>query len=458
MKMKRFLILLVLMTAFQMGKLSAQNNNVIDEVVWVVGDEAIYKSEVEDARVQAQMRGARWEGDPYCIIPEELAIKKLYLNQADIDSIYASGTEVNAQIDYAIEQLTADFGSVERLEESYQMTLAEIRNRMYDSMENDLISEKVQQEITKKVKVTPAEVRRYYKDASPDVIPYVPTQVEVQIITREPIIPQEEIDAVKAELREYAERVQSGQTQFSTLALLYSEDTGTARQGGEYGFFGKAEVVPEFAAVAFSLTDPTKVSKVVETEYGFHIIQLVEKRGDRLKVRHILRKPKVPESAVRECLAELDSIANDIRTGKSTFDDSALRLSADKDTKNNKGLMMYHPSNANTSIAKFEMQQLPQEVARVVNRMHVGEISDPFTMVDGNGKTVCAIVKLKSKTDGHKANMADDYQVLQDQVLQNKRQETLKKWVEEKQRTTYVKISEGWNNCEFRYPGWVISK
>lgn len=459
--MKRVAILVFLAFAalMQMQQVRAQgNNNVIDEVVWVVGDEAIYKSEVEDARIQAQMRGNRLNGDPYCIIPEELAIKKLFLNQADIDSIYATASEVNAQIDYAIQVLVSDLGSEEKVEELYQMSMAEIRNRMYDSMEDDIVSEKMQKEITKKVKATPAEVRRYFKDASPEIIPFVPTQVEVQIITRAPIIPQEEIDEVKAQLREYTERIQSGETQFSTLALLYSEDEGTARQGGEFGFFGKAEVVPEFAAVAFSLTDPTKVSKVVETEYGFHIIQLIEKRGDRLKVRHILRKPKIPQSAVDDCLVMLDSLANDIRTGKSTFDDAAFRLSADKDTRNNKGLMMFQPEPGATPVSRFEMQQLPQEVARVVNRMHVGEISDPFTMIDKSGKTVCAVVKLKTRTEGHKATIADDYQILQDQVLAEKSEEILKKWIEEKQRTTYVRITEGWNNCEFRYPGWVISK
>jgi len=451
-------ILLLSMALFSLSSLNvmAQNNNVIDEIVWIVGDEAIYKSEVEDARVQAQMRGSRWEGDPYCIIPEELAIRKLYLNQADIDSIYASSSEVNEQIDYTLEVLSNDLGSLEKVEEYYGMPASRIRERMYDAVSSDIISRKMQNAITEKVKVTPAEVRRYFRDAPSDEVPYVYEQVEVQIITREPEIPQEEIDQIKAELRDFSERVQSGQSQFSTLARFYSDDEVSARNGGELGFVGKGQVVPEFAAVAFSLTDPQKVSKIVETEYGYHIIQLIEKRGDRVNVRHILRKPRVPESSINDCLMQLDTIADRIRSGELSFDVAAQTLSSDKNTKNNRGLMMYQPENENTSISKFEMQQLPREVARVVNGMHINEVSEPFTMLNSQGKTVCAIVKLKTRVEGHKANMADDYQILQEIVLAKKKEEVLRKWIEEKQRTTYVKIFDGWNNCEFRYPGWII--
>lgn len=435
-----------------------QNNNVIEEIAWIVGDEAIFKSDIENARLSSQMQGVRWDGDPYCIIPEELAIQKLFLNQAELDSIYADDSEVSGRIDYTIEGLTQEYGSVEKLEEYEEMKVSEIRARMEDNVRNQVVMEKMQREIVGKVKVTPAEVRRFMRDVEPDVIPFVPTKVEVQIITREPKIPQEEIDAVKAELRDYTERVQSGQTQFSTLALLYSEDPVSARRGGELGFFGRGEMVPEFTAVAFNLTDPNKVSKIVESEYGFHIIQLIEKRGDRMNARHILRKPKVPESEVKACLQQLDTIANEIREQKFSFEEAAGTISYDKDTRNNKGLMTYHPENENTSISKFEMQQLPPEVARVINGMHVGEISDPFTMVNSKGKTVCAIVKLKSRTNGHKATMADDYQTLQEIVLSEKQNEVLQKWIAEKQKTTYVKIFPGWNNCDFRHPGWNITQ
>ncbi len=452
--MKRLLSIVVLM--IMSFAAIAQNDNVIDEIVWLVGDEAIFKSEVEEQRIQSQMQGIRWDGDPYCLIPEELAVQKLFINQAVLDSVIVTNSEVSDQIEYTIQALANEYGSVEKVEEYYEMTLNDIRLRMEDNVRNQLITQKMRRNIVGNVKVSPAEVRKYMKDIPVEDIPYIPTQVEVQIITREPVIPQEEIDAVKAELRDYTERIQNGTAQFSTLALLYSEDPMSARRGGELGFVGRAEVVPEFATVAFNLTDPKKVSKIVETEYGYHIIQLIEKRGDRINVRHILRKPKVPTEAVNTALNTLDSIANEIRNEKFSFDEGARYLSYDKDTRNNNGLMTYHPEDVNTSISKFEMQQLPQEVARVVDKMHVGEISDPFTMVTRDGKVICAIVKLKSRAPGHQASVSEDFPVLQEIVLQHKQEEALQKWIHERQKTTYVKIFDGWNDCEFRYPGWVV--
>ena len=453
MKQRVHIFAVVAISLFCFANIEAQNN-IIDEVVWVVGDEAIYKSEVEEARHDAQLRGIRWEGDPYSIIPEELAIRKLYLNQAKLDSIFVTPDEVNQQLEMRIQSMADQLGGTEKLLEYYGLTMNQLKEKFYESIESEIIVSRVQSKIIDKVKVTPAEVRRYIANISADEIPYVPTQVEVQILTQEPVIPQEEIDIVKERLREFSERIQSGETKFSTLAMLYSEDPGSARLGGECGFKGRGEFVPEFSAVAFNLTDPTKVSKIVETEYGFHIIQLKERLGDMVNVRHILLKPKVPQESIDASLARLDSIADDIRDGDFTFEDAVLYLSADKDTKNNKGLMMYHPEGENTSISKFEMQQLPQDVAKVVSTMHVSEISDPFVMQMSNGKIVCAIVKLKTRISGHKATMVDDYQILQQMVLIDKQEKAIAEWVKEQQKTTYVKISEGWNKGGFKYPGW----
>ena len=453
MKQRVHIFAVVAISLFCFANIEAQNN-IIDEVVWVVGDEAIYKSEVEEARHDAQLRGIRWEGDPYSIIPEELAIRKLYLNQAKLDSIFVTPDEVNQQLEMRIQSMADQLGGTEKLLEYYGLTMNQLKEKFYESIESEIIVSRVQSKIIDKVKVTPAEVRRYIANISADEIPYVPTQVEVQILTQEPVIPQEEIDIVKERLREFSERIQSGETKFSTLAMLYSEDPGSARLGSECGFKGRGEFVPEFSAVAFNLTDPTKVSKIVETEYGFHIIQLKERLGDMVNVRHILLKPKVPQESIDASLARLDSIADDIREGDFTFEDAVLYLSADKDTKNNKGLMMYHPEGENTSISKFEMQQLPQDVAKVVSTMHVSEISDPFVMQMSNGKIVCAIVKLKTRISGHKATMVDDYQILQQMVLIDKQEKAIAEWVKEQQKTTYVKISEGWNKGGYKYPGW----
>lgn len=430
-------------------------DNVIDEVVWVVGDEAILKSDVESERLNAQYEGRKFDGDPYCIIPEQLAVQKLFLHQAAIDSIEVSEHEVIGQVErrtnWLIEQVG---GSKEKLEEYYNKTSTQIREMLRENIRDGLTVQKMQQHIVGEIKITPAEVRRYFKDLPQDSIPFVPTQVEVQIVTLEPKIPLEEVERVKKTLRDYTDGINSGKMSFATYARFYSEDPGTARRGGELGFMGKGELVPEYANVAFNLQDPNKVSKIVETEFGFHIIQLIEKRGDRINTRHILLKPKVEEKDLEAALVRLDSIADDIRNQKFTFDDAATYISQDKDTKNNHGLM----ANKNTGTARFEMQdlaQVSQEVAKMVENMNVGEISRAFTMINDKGKEVCAIVKLKSRINGHKATISEDYQRLKAIVMEKRSEDKLEKWIKEKQKHTYVRINEKWQKCDFKYPGWI---
>ena len=430
-------------------------DNVIDEVVWVVGDEAILKSDVESERLNAQYEGRKFDGDPYCIIPEQLAVQKLFLHQAAIDSIEVSEQEVIGQVErrtnWLIEQVG---GSKEKLEDYYNKTSTQIREMLRENIRDGLTVQKMQQHIVGEIKITPAEVRRYFKDLPQDSIPFVPTQVEVQIVTLEPKIPLEEVERVKKTLRDYTDGINSGKMSFATYARFYSEDPGTARRGGELGFMGKGELVPEYANVAFNLQDPNKVSKIVETEFGFHIIQLIEKRGDRINTRHILLKPKVEEKDLEAALVRLDSIADDIRNQKFTFDDAATYISQDKDTKNNHGLM----ANKNTGTARFEMQdlaQVSQEVAKMVENMNVGEISRAFTMINDKGKEVCAIVKLKSRINGHKATISEDYQRLKAIVMEKRSEDKLEKWIKEKQKHTYVRINEKWQKCDFKYPGWI---
>lgn len=426
-------------------------DNIIDQVVWVVGDEAILKSEVEEERLNALMEHRDLDGDPYCVIPEQLAIQKLFLNQAEIDSIEVTESEVIARLDAQLNFMIQQIGSEEKVEEYFNKTMTQIREKLRQNIHDGLTAQRMQQEIVGEIKVTPAEVRNFFNQLPYDSIPYIPTNVEVQIITREPKVPQKEIDAVKAQLREFTDRINSGETSFSTLALLYSEDPGSRMRGGELGFMGRGQLLPEFANVAFNLQDPNKVSKIVETEYGFHIIQLIEKRGDRINCRHILLRPHIPSEAIDSAMLTLDSIADNIRNAKYTFEQAALYLSDDKDTRLNNGLM----PNPYDNTSKFEMQQLPQEIARVVDALKVGEISDPFTMVTDNGIEVCAIVKLKTKTEGHKATISEDYQRLKDLVTQQMGEEKLKEWIKEKLKTTYVRIDPAWRNCDFKYEGWI---
>ena len=439
--------------------------SVVDEVIWVVGDEAILKSEVEVTRIQAAMEGVRWKGDPDCAIPEQLAVQKLFLHQAAIDSIEVTENEVAQAIEQRIDYMIQQTGSREKLEEYKKQSLSQIRQSMHDDLRDQMMIQRMKEKLVKEIQVTPAEVRRYFRDLPLDSIPFVPTEVEVQIVTNTPRISIEEINRVKDELREYTERVNSGETSFQTLARLYSEDPGSRRAGGELDYTGRGMLDPAFAAVAFNLTDPKKISKIVESEFGFHIIQLVDKRGDKIKVRHLLRKPVVSDSAVNASIAFLDTIADNLRngvlpkklegfyTGTFTFEDAATILSDDKDTRNNRGLMSNRSENGQTS--RFQLQDLPPEVARVVDKMEVGQISDAFSMVNSQGKTVCVIAKLKSRTEGHKATITEDFQVMKNIVLEKRREQVIHDWVVNKIRNTYVHVNDNYRNCQFEYEGWV---
>ena len=424
----------------------------VDEVVWVVGDEAILRSDVERLRNDY---GNTIKGNPYCAIPEQLAVQKLFLHQAELDSITASEGEVNQYVDAEINRRVMMAGSKEKLEEYMRMPMTQIREELTELKRAELLAQRVTQQLTKDIKVTPAEVRRHYKDMPEDSLPFIPTQVEVQILVQHPKITREEIERVKSQLRGWSERVTSGTTSFSALARMFSQDEGSARQGGDLGFFGKADMDPAFSNVAFSLTDPRKVSKVVQSEFGFHIIQLIEKRGDKIRARHILRRPEVDPKNIEACLARLDSISQDIKDEKFTFDIGAREISDDKDTRNNHGLMVNTKESTGERTTRFEMGELPGEISRIVNGMEIGEISKPFTMIDSKGREVCAIVKLKNRIPAHRASITEDFQILKGAVEEQKRSEYIQKWIREKQKSTYIRIKQGWGECEFMYPGWV---
>ena len=426
--------------------------SVIDEVVWVVGDEAILRSDIEQMRLQAAQEGMRFKANPDCAIPEQIAVQKLFLHQAAIDSIEVTESEISSGIDQQIEYWTQMAGSREKLEEYKKQTVSQMRAQLHDDFRDRQMVQKMREKLVEDVKVTPAEVRRYFKDLPQDSLPFVPTEVEVQIITQTPRIEAEEINRVKEELRNYTDRVTKGEASFATLARLYSEDPGTARNGGELGYTGRGVLDPAFATVAFGLTDPKKVSKIVESEFGYHIIQLIDKRGDKVNVRHILRKPIVSDEAVDNAILRLDSIADDLRASKFTFEEAAAYVSDDKDTRNNHGLMANTSEAGRTS--KFRMQDLPQDVARVVDTMQVGTISKAFRMTNERGKTVCAIVKLKNRIDGHKATITEDFQIMKNLVLNKLREEKIHKWVADKIKATYVRIGDAYKDCDFEYEGW----
>ena len=433
---------------------SIDPGSIVDEVIWVVGDEAIVKSDVEVTRLQSEADGIKFVGDPDCSIPEQIAVQKLFLHQAAIDSIEVSESEVMQGIDDQINYWVSMIGSREKLEEYRKQSITQMRQQMHDDFKNRQLIQKMKQELVKDIKVSPAQVRKYFNNLPTDSIPFVPTEVEVEILTMQPRIPMEEINRVKNQLRDFTDRVNKGETTFATLARMYSEDPGSARMGGEMDYIGRGMLDPAFANVAFNLTDPKKISKIVESEFGYHIIQLIDKRGDKIKCRHILLKPKVSQEAIDKSIGRLDSIGNDIRAKKFTFEAAVEALSDDKDTRNNKGLMA-NTAQADNRTSKFQMKDLPTEVARVVDTMKVGQISAPFTMVNSKGKTTCALIKLVSRVEGHRATITEDFQVMKDVVLAKEREKTLHDWVVDKIKKTYVRMNDRYKNCNFEYQGWV---
>ena len=430
-------------------------SSVVDEVIWVVGDEPILKSDVETMRLQGQMEGITWKSDPDCATPEEMAVQKLFLHQAEIDSIQVSESDVTSSIDQQINYWISMAGSKEKLEEYRNQTVAQMRQQMRDDFRNQQLISKMRQELVKDITVTPSEVRKYFAKLPADSIPFVPTTVEVEIITRQPKATQEEINRVKDELRSYTDRINKGETSFATLARLYSEDPGSARRGGEMDYVGRGMLDQAFANVAFNLTDPKKISKIVESEFGYHIIQLIDKRGDRIKVRHILRRPKVSQDIIDKTRLRLDSVAIEIRDGKYPFEAAASYISDDKDTRNNNGLMAFTDQESQSRTSRFEMKDLPAEVAQHVEGMKVGEVSNAFEMMNSKGQKVCAIVKLKSRMEGHRATLTEDYQVMKNIVVAKLREQKLHDWVVDKIKHTYVWMADRYKNCNYEYQGWV---
>lgn len=447
-----FLSILLFFTAFSIKTSAQGENNIIDEVIWVVGDESILRSEIEEQRLRAQYEGTPIQGDPYCVIPEQMAIQKLYLHQAVLDSVVVSESTVNSQVESRLSYFVSQIGSKEKMEEYFKKNTTELREELRDMIRDQQIIQQMQQKLIGDITSTPAELRRYINQLPADSIPTVPSEVELQVVSFEPPVPIEETNRIKERLRGFTERINSGNTEFSVLARLYSEDTESAKRGGELGFMGRGQLVPEFAAVAFNLSDTKKVSRIVQTEFGYHIIQLIEKRGDRINCRHILLKPRISITEKENAIHSLDSITNLIRSDKLTFEQAVLTFSQDKNTVMNAGLML----NQKTGTSKFEYQDLPAEVAKTAYGMKVGEISSPFSMIDpATNKEVVAVVKVKSKVGNHTANLTDDYQMLKTFYENKKKQEFLNNWILKKQKETYISIDPAWRNCKFEYPGWI---
>lgn len=454
--MKKKIILAASILTIAAAFITKAADNVIEEVAWMIGDEPIYKSDIEKAYQEMLQERQPIAGDPYCVIPEQIAIDRLFLHQADIDTVEVQESMVQLQVESQLNYIINQLGSKEKVEQYFGKPYPEIREYYLDNMRKRSRIQQVRNSLVKDIKTTPSDVRRYFDKLPQDSIPFVPLQVEVQILSINPVIPRQEIDDVKARLRDYSDRITRGESDFSTLAILYSEDPGSSVHGGELGFMGRAELVPEFAAVAFNLNDPKKVSKIVETEYGYHIIQLIEKRGDRINTRHILLKPKVAEKDLTDAMVKLDSLRTDIVDNKVvTFDEAVRYVSQDKDTRMSRGVMV----NKETGNTLFQMSQLPQDVAKAVSAMEIGDISKPFIMRDEtHGREIVAIVRLSNRIQAHTANLGDDFQTIKNMYESAKEQEIIDKWIADKIKNTYVRIEDGWRGCDFKHAGWIKQK
>ena len=450
-KTKFFIVIISLFA----GLSATAQKNVIDEVIWVVGDEPILRSDVENQRLFFQREGIRFEGDPYCIIPEELALQKLYLSQAKIDSVEADEGQVLRQVDRWANMAVQQIGSQEKLEEYMGgKRLSQIKEERKKVVREESIVDQMRRKIAGEIKLRPSDVTKYFNQLSKDSLPMIPTTVEVEVVMMEPQIPIEDIDNIKERLRLYTEQINSGEISFAYAAARYSDDPGTSGNGGQLGFMSKMQLDPEYATAAFALNDPKRISNIVQTEYGYHIIQLIEKRGDRINTRHILLRPKVSDQEVDKALVRLDSLLSGIHAGHLTFEE-ATYFSSDKDTRNNNGLMVnQNEESRNMGTPKFEMEVLPLGMGVVIEKLAVGEISKPFRMTNSVNNEVVVIARLKSRVNVHQANMQDDYQAIKTMVEDKKREEVINDWIVSKQKTTYIRVSDSWCNCEFKHPGW----
>ena len=438
----------VLFFVLFMNSAKAQEAQVIDRVVAVVGQNIVLQSDIEAQYLQYRLQGGI-KGDAKsirCEILEDLMFQKLMLNQAEMDSITVTDEQVNADVDRWINYFILQLGSQDNLEKYYKKTMPEIREELFRVRKDNMLVEQVQQALLANVEVTPSEVKRYYNEMSKDSIPMVNSKYEIAHLVKNPPITLEQKLEVKDKLYKMRKRILNGE-RFSTLALLYSEDPGSAKKGGELGFTGRGEFAPEFEAAAFNLRDG-EISEVVETEFGFHIIQMIERRGDYVNVRHILLTVKVAPEALQEAYDELDSIAALINNDSITFDEAVRRFSDEKDRIN--GGVLVNPVSGGTL---FDASELDQQVAGVVNRMKVGEISAPVPMKTEDNKDACRLICLKKKTEPHKANLKEDYTVIRDLAMQKKREEIINNWIESKSGKAYIKVCDEFKDCDFRF-GW----
>ncbi|MGV8096671.1 MAG: peptidylprolyl isomerase [Mangrovibacterium sp.] len=424
-------------------------DKIIDQITAVVGSNIVMKSDIEGMYMQNQAQGITSEGDMKCEILENFLVEKLLLAEAELDTtIIVTPSQINQTMDERMQYFIKNLGSEQAVEKYFQKPIAAIKADLEEVVRNQHMTSQMRRKIIEKVSVTPAEVRYKYRNMDKDKIPMVEDQVEYAQISVFPPITLEEENEIKARLREFKKRVEDGES-FATLAVLYSEDPSSAPNGGEIGYQGRGQLDPAYAATAFNLKE-NRVSNVVKSEYGYHIIQLVGRRGEQINTRHILLKPKPTVEARQKASNSLDSLATMIRKGKITFETAALHYSADKNSRNGGGIAI----NPYTMSSKWKNEELDPDVSKILVRMKENEISDPFSSIDESQRLVYKIVKLISRTKQHRANLQEDYQFLHNLYLQEKQEEAINKWISERQAKTYIHIDDTYINCNFKFKEW----
>jgi peptidyl-prolyl cis-trans isomerase SurA len=419
---------------------------VLDEVVAVVASQPIKISDITNMKRQLKEQAGE-ESVIYtdCEVLEQLLFQKLLIYQAQVDSVEVTEKQIEQELDKRIRYFTQQLGSEQKLEEFYNKSIAEIKDEFREKIKEQLLTQTMQGKITAGLTVTPVEVRNFYRSLPSDSIPFINAEVEVARIMKSPPVSEQEKKLVKEKLEKLRERIIAG-ADFSAMAALYSEDPGSAAKGGELGFMGRGMLVPEFEAVAFELK-PGEVSRIVETQFGFHVIQLIERLGEQFNCRHILLVPKTSGADLYKAQQSLDSIYNNLLNNKSiSFEKACAQFSDDAETKYNGGLIV-NPATGNT---RFEMNELDRQIFFAVDKLNIGEFSKPLSYQTPDGKKAYQILYLKTKTDAHQANLKDDYQRLQNAALQQKQSNAVNDWIKKKKRSTYIQIDERFKNCVFK--------
>lgn len=448
--MIRKLIGLVILGCIVFGHPVHAQDKTVDQIVAVVGKNIILKSDIEEMFKQQQAQGITTEGDMKCEILENFLVEKLLLAEAELDTtIIVSDSQLNQNLEQRIQYFVSHLGSEKEVEAYFKKSIIDLKADLEEVIKNQQMTQQMQNKIIDKVTVTPAEVRYHFKNLPEAEIPQIDAQIEYAQITVLPEISLEEEDRIKSTLRELKRRIESGESSFAPLAVIYSED-GAARNGGEMDYMGRGNLDPAFAAAAFNLKGD-KISNVVKSDFGYHIIQVMDRKGEQIKARHIIMKPKVSPEAMKKAFGQIDSIADFIRKGTFKFEEAALRYSYDKNSRNNGGMVI----NPETSESKWKLSELDPDVSKIITGMNINEISKPFQSIDDKQRPVYKIVKLLTKTSPHKANMRDDYVELSNNYLNSKKEKTLDTWIRDKQSGTYVRIDPTYGNCNFKYQGWI---